>query len=148
MFGLIPMTITIILAAVVLLSMAFIGGDIFGESSEEAKALRVINEGQQIASAVKMYRFKEMKSPANVIENVIKNDEYYKGGTKTVIGDWRSAEDEIGLAGLTANVENESVCKAVNLRLGYEGVPQCSSIETDAPELVAKSQYYCCTDAP
>lgn len=142
MFGLIPMTITIILAGVVLLSVAYMGGGIYSESSEEAKAIRVVNEGEQIASAVKMYRFKEMKSPTDVMTQVVENDEYYKGGAQTIAGNWQSA-DGIGLDGLMANVENESVCKAVNARLGYtDPVPDCSAVPT---ELSDKSRYYCCT---
>lgn len=141
MFGLIPMVITILLAAVVAAAFSFFGGAIFGDSSEEAQALRIVNEGEQIASAIKMFRFHEFKSPTDLAGEILNNTKYYKGGSDTASGTWSAAPSS--LAGVAATVENENVCKVVNEKLGFtDPVPTCDAVP---PALSDTSRFYCCS---
>lgn len=65
MFGLIPMVITIILAAIVAGAFAYIGGDIYSDSSITAKANGFVNEGSQVRSAAQLYRVKTADWPGD-----------------------------------------------------------------------------------
>lgn len=68
MFGLIPMVITIILAGLITAAVAFIGGDIFSDSSLSAKANTFVNEGSQVRSASQIYRVTQGAWPTVVTD--------------------------------------------------------------------------------
>lgn len=80
MFGLIPMVITIILAAIVAGAFAYFGGDIYSDSSISAKANGYVNEGSQIRSAAQLYRVSNAAWPGDVATLVT---DTYLGGSPT-----------------------------------------------------------------
>ena len=78
MFGLIPMVITIILAGLITAAVAYLGGDIFTESSISAKANTFVNEGSQLRSAAQLFRVNEAAWPAAIsdLTNTIPGPSY------------------------------------------------------------------------
>lgn len=146
MFGLIPFAITIILVAVVTAGFMFLSGDIFTESSSNARAVQYQNQADAIVSAINMYTFTEKKRPTvpELVTDVIGNPTYYKGGREAV-GNWNIPPVGFtNVKGVVLDVESIEVCKAVNANIGYtSAVPSCTAVP---PELANESRYYCCTN--
>lgn len=136
MFGLIPIVVAIILGGVITGMVAYISGNVFSDSTEEAAARKAINEGEHLITAIKLYQFESRTKGGDVetlLESVKDNSTYFKGGSL----EWKSDEK-----GLFTSVEG-GACELVNIDLGYEGdVPECGNIP---PELSSK-KYYCCTN--
>lgn len=76
MFGLIPMVITIILAGLITAAVAYLGGDIFTDSSVRAQANTFINEGSQVRSAAQVYRATEAEWPQNHTADLTADGKY------------------------------------------------------------------------
>lgn len=139
MFGLIPLVATIILATIVGGGIAYYGGEIFSGSSIQAESQQVVNEGDQIYTAIKMYRLDNGELPddgsGNLDLALILGDTRYYNGTST---DWSANSGGVG-----RTMANEQACLLVNERQGYSSatVPSCASI----PAALNDAKYYCCT---
>jgi type II secretory pathway pseudopilin PulG len=66
MFNLIIVIISIALGAVVTLASVSYLGDAFSEGSAQAKANEILSQGQQIMSAVDLYRAREGATPTTI----------------------------------------------------------------------------------
>jgi hypothetical protein len=137
MFGLIPLVITIILAALVAGMVAYLSGDVFTASTEKAKTQKSINDGEQLLNGINMYKFEnggfEMVDGAYDLEPILTSDRYYRGSGTT----W------VARPGGLSTSTTEGSCSDINSEAGYEGpVPSCDSV----PEELDKKKYYCCTE--
>ena len=139
MFGMIPLVITIILASVITISVSYFGGDIFADSTDRANVRKVINQGEQIFNAIKMYQFKEQESPTDIQVDILENTKYYSGGSSGSGSIWAQSGD-----GLYSTVPTTGECKLINKEIGYDGpVPDCTAVPND---LRTSSKFYCCSN--
>jgi hypothetical protein len=109
MFGLIPMVITIILAGLITAAVAYLGGDIFTDSSVRAKANTFINEGSQVRSAAQIFRATKATWPADIAA-LTDPDPSYLGSTPSnaylinVDGEVSFTEAAAGAVSLTTDI--------------------------------------------
>lgn len=132
MFSLIVAVISIALVAVLAAATIYYGGDAFKKNGVKAKAVQVVNAGQQINGAIEVYKAQKGTVPASldnlISENVLKS---------IPEGTWTMADDYVVATGI-----DEAQCLEANRQLGRTEttVPAC-----DDPELAGVTA---CCEAP
>ena len=128
--------LAIALSAIAALIAAFIIGDFWKSSLDDAEAVKKINEGTHIIGAIDAYVVENYKIPKNLTD-ITENKRYTK---KSSSFDWNY--DETAGHAFTI-MEKETQCDAVNGYLGYDGsTPSCDSI----PSELSDEGFYCCTN--
>jgi type II secretory pathway pseudopilin PulG len=117
MFSLIITIISIALVAALAVATIYYGGDVFKKNGTKAKAVKVVNAGQQINGAIEVYKAQKGTVPATlddlVTANVLKS---------IPAGDWAMADDYVVATGI-----DELQCLEANRQLGRTSttVPAC-----------------------
>ena len=124
MFSLIITIISIALVAALAVATLYYGGDAFKNGSTQATAARVLNEGQQLAGAIEMYKSDNNGSAPADLNLLVTNAagmEYLKQLPKKTT--WSPANDYVVAADLT-----ESECREANkmLNITTATIPLCS----------------------
>lgn len=118
MFSLIITIISIALVAALALATIYYGGTAFSTGNVKASASQVINQAQQIAAAVTMYKNDNGGSvPANVAALVSGN--YLGSSPTTTVGTWTlSATGAPYLTGSSLTAFSQSLCDQINTQVG------------------------------
>lgn len=132
MFSLIIAIISIALVAVLALATVYYGGSAFNQGATKAAASRLINEGQQISSGVKMLETNRVQGATDAITTVAGLAPSY---LSTVPADYTqsTAIDPTTLAGtgpffaVTLATVPSAVCAQVNVNAGNSGTVAAGS---------------------
>lgn len=119
MFSLIITIISIALVAALAVATIYYGGSVFGQGTSQAQAGKVVNEGQQIDGAIKLYQTDHAGSVPSDLQSLIEGT-YLKGIPP---GQWSFQNDYVVNTDLS-----EEACKKANemLNLNLTSVPSCS----------------------
>lgn len=118
MFSLIITIISIALVAALAVATIYYGGDAFNKNGTRAKAVKVVNAGQQINGAIEVYKAQKGTVPASLDDLVTNNM------LKSIpAGDWTMADDYVVATGI-----DELQCLEANRQLGRPAatVPLCT----------------------
>lgn len=143
MFNLIIVIISISLVAALAIATLFYGGGVFNNQSADAESSKVMNEANQIISAVNMRSIRE-KSPIEDLEA-----DLVPRYIQVIPEGWDIDVDESGVS-LGANFVSEAACEQVNEKQGATHaefgiaeseplIPACSHENT------SNYQSVCCT---
>jgi len=115
MFSLIITIIAIALVAALALATIYFGGPASQKSTGQAKAARILNEGQQVKGAAALH-LAETSTKANSMDGLI-STKYLQSAPDG----WQVTE------GYTFRAESDyQVCLAANKKFGVNTVPACS----------------------
>lgn len=132
MFSMIITIIAIALVAALALATIYYGKTYAAQGQAQAKTARLIQEGNQIAGALEVYRADHGDFPTGTSED-IKNELLSKKYLTSIPeGDWTFRNDFAVRNDLTSEA-----CLAINKKLGLESVPLCS-------DAAAASRTVCC----
>lgn len=117
MFSLIITIISIALVAALAVATIYYGGDIFSQQGTKAKAVKVVNAGQQINGAIEVYKAQKGTVPAT-LDDLVTN----KMLKSLPQGEWAMADDYVVATGI-----DELQCLEANRQLGRPAatVPAC-----------------------
>lgn len=124
MFSLVITIIAIVLVAALALATLYYGGDAFKNGNVQAVAARVLNEGQQLAGAIEMYKSDNNGTAPTDLNQLVSNSsgmEYLKALPKSTT--WTPANDYVVASDLTLEQ-----CQQANKMLGITAatIPSCS----------------------
>jgi len=115
MFSLIITIIAIALVALLAIATIMYGGTAMQKGGSQAKATRILNEGQQMKGALTLYRA-DTGDTASSLDDLV-SATYLK----TVPQGWDVGD------GFTFHVESDyNVCLAANQKIGVDTVPTCA----------------------
>lgn len=131
MFSLIITIIAIALVAILAIATVFYGGETFTQGNEKAEAAKRIAAGQQIVSAIHMYRADNAALPGSL--SILSSNQRYLSAIPE--GDWIVSTDAV------VSAVSEQQCMSINeqLNLKVTSIPSCSD-----PEFA--TQTVCCAN--
>lgn len=138
MFSLIITIISIALVAALATATLYFGGDAFGDARNRSTVTQALQEGNQVAGALELYKADNGSYPTGTsddIKQALLAKEYLK---QVPNGNWEFRND----FAVRTDMDAES-CKAINKKLGLDlaDVPSC-----DDPAYADRS--LCCNAAP
>lgn len=121
MFSLIVTIISVVLVAILAIATIFYGGDFAKDGQAKAKQTKVLQEGNQVAGALELYKADHGGFPTGTSDD-IKNALVSQNYLKTIpSAEWHFINDFAVRSDL-----DEASCLKINQRVGVNEVPACS----------------------
>jgi len=145
MYTMIVTVIGIFLAGLVALATMYIGGGTFLDGKPQAEAARYINEGQQVAAAIRLFQTDNHGELPKHLETDLQGH-YLKDMPQS------GANWDIATNAIVKGIANSDTCEAVNKKSGWvnpyfsegqESPKKHEPITCDDPSLGDKV-YFCC----
>lgn len=147
MFQLIVAVISIALVAALAIASIFYGGDAFVRSSDKANVTALVNQGQQIAGGIALYRT-DTGLDTTTVQTLVTADYLTAEPTPSKIADGAWEIDDVnGVAAVTLKAGND-----VDSKICHEVYRQAGGIDADADgdiavtEKAANPQFDCVVD--
>jgi hypothetical protein len=135
MFSLIITIVAVVLVAVLALATVYFGGSAFREGHAQATAATLVNESQQLRAAFDVYLAQQGSLPTGTSDQISAQLVASQTLKALPTANWTFESGSAVVKGLP-----DSVCIAMNKKLGYnsETVPSC--VEVDG------NNGYCCAE--